>query len=57
MNLVAEGIEAIEQLTLLRDLGCQWGQGYYFSKPLDGEAATMLLNSPKDWRSDLLNVT
>ena len=34
LSVVAEGIETAEQLTWLQDLGCQYGQGYFFSKPL-----------------------
>lgn len=34
MHIIAEGIETIEQVNLLRSLGCERGQGYYFSKPL-----------------------
>lgn len=32
---VAEGLETIEQLKMLKELGCDVGQGYYFSRPLD----------------------
>ncbi len=34
MKVVAEGIETAEQLGKLKDLRCEYGQGYYFSKPL-----------------------
>ena len=34
LMVVAEGIETQEQLQLLQQLGCQFGQGYLFSKPL-----------------------
>ncbi|HEV2861764.1 MAG TPA: EAL domain-containing protein [Pyrinomonadaceae bacterium] len=33
MDVVAEGVETKEQLALLRRLGCENGQGYYFSRP------------------------
>jgi EAL domain-containing protein (putative c-di-GMP-specific phosphodiesterase class I) len=33
---LAEGVETEEQAALLRLLGCQVGQGYYFSRPLRG---------------------
>lgn len=36
IQLVAEGIETHEQLTLLQQLGCPIGQGYVFSRPLSG---------------------
>jgi diguanylate cyclase (GGDEF)-like protein/PAS domain S-box-containing protein len=38
LSTVAEGIETTEQADLMRALGCGKGQGYLFSKPLDGEA-------------------
>jgi hypothetical protein len=36
-------------LSLLRKLGCQFGQGYFFSRPLSGDAAGMLLAEPPRW--------
>ena len=33
MDVVAEGVETKDQLKLLRDLKCEYGQGYYFSRP------------------------
>ena len=41
---VAEGIETPEQLSYLRDVGCQYGQGYLFSKPLSCDAAGQLID-------------
>jgi diguanylate cyclase len=35
MNCIAEGIEEAAHGALLRDLGCELGQGYHYSKPLD----------------------
>ena len=40
---VAEGIENAEQADRMRDLGCTYGQGFFFARPLtamDVEAAT-----------------
>jgi diguanylate cyclase len=34
LQVVAEGVETAEQCTLLKQLGCHIGQGYYFSKPI-----------------------
>ena len=45
LGVVAEGVEASEQAARLRELGCGIAQGYYFSKPLPGEAAAALLAS------------
>jgi diguanylate cyclase (GGDEF)-like protein/PAS domain S-box-containing protein len=39
MDVVAEGVETREQLEILRSLGCKYGQGYFFSKPLDSQGA------------------
>jgi EAL domain-containing protein (putative c-di-GMP-specific phosphodiesterase class I) len=39
MDVVAEGVETREQLDILRGLGCKYGQGYFFSKPLDTQSA------------------
>jgi EAL domain-containing protein (putative c-di-GMP-specific phosphodiesterase class I) len=47
METVAEGIETTGQADLLRTLGCELGQGYYFSEPLPAhEADALLLISP-----------
>jgi diguanylate cyclase (GGDEF)-like protein/PAS domain S-box-containing protein len=43
MRVVAEGIETREQLEFLQDRECPFGQGYYFSQPLTGQACTQLL--------------
>jgi len=46
MDVVAEGIETREQYRLLRQLGCRFGQGFLFSRPLSAEATTRLLRLP-----------
>jgi diguanylate cyclase (GGDEF)-like protein/PAS domain S-box-containing protein len=45
MDVVAEGIETEEQWALLHDLACRYGQGYFFSKPLEQMAASKLIES------------
>ena len=39
MSTTAEGVETVELATTLATLGCASGQGYYFSKPLEADAA------------------
>ncbi|MDQ3180152.1 MAG: EAL domain-containing protein [Acidobacteriota bacterium] len=39
MKVIAEGIETAAQLVQLKQLHCEYGQGYFFSKPLEAEAA------------------
>jgi diguanylate cyclase (GGDEF)-like protein/PAS domain S-box-containing protein len=43
MDVIAEGIETASQLEILRALGCPFGQGYYFSRPLNAEKTFALL--------------
>ncbi|VXD18948.1 Two-component response regulator [Planktothrix serta PCC 8927] len=49
MSVVAEGIETQEQLSLLRLLGCELGQGYLFAQPLDPQATETLFLSHPQW--------
>ncbi|XGV94934.1 MAG: EAL domain-containing protein [Leptolyngbya sp. BL-A-14] len=49
MDIVAEGVETAEQLASLRALKCEYGQGYFFSKPLVAEAAEALLHTDPQW--------
>ncbi|MDB9525135.1 EAL domain-containing protein [Oscillatoria sp. CS-180] len=43
MDVTAEGIELDIQLYLLKELNCEFGQGYYFSKPMTATAVEALL--------------
>jgi diguanylate cyclase (GGDEF)-like protein len=46
MEIVAEGVEGAKQAGLLESLGCEYAQGYFFSKPIDQEGmAEVLLES------------
>jgi EAL domain-containing protein (putative c-di-GMP-specific phosphodiesterase class I)/FixJ family two-component response regulator len=40
MKVVAEGIETEQHVNILRQLGCDIGQGYYYAKPLSAEQMT-----------------
>ncbi len=43
ITAVAEGVETVEQLDVLRKLGCEYGQGYLFCRPVPAEAAESYL--------------
>jgi EAL domain-containing protein (putative c-di-GMP-specific phosphodiesterase class I) len=45
----AEGVENLEQLTILLDMKCQFGQGYLFSKPISKEAVNALINEMQQY--------
>lgn len=45
MKVVAEGVETAAQRDLLRSAGCDYAQGYLFSRPLDEEAFARLLET------------
>ncbi len=45
LNVIAEGIETIHQLHQLRILGCEYGQGYLFSRPVPAEDAGKMLET------------
>jgi EAL domain-containing protein (putative c-di-GMP-specific phosphodiesterase class I) len=47
MKVIAEGIETPEQLAHLKNLNCEYGQGYFFSKPLEAESAELLIGNTK----------
>ncbi|MGB2669940.1 MAG: EAL domain-containing protein [Candidatus Acidiferrum sp.] len=45
MKVVAEGVETCEQMNLLKSLGCEFAQGYLFSRPLDSTAVERILGA------------
>lgn len=47
MKVVAEGVETREQMNLLRDEGCPFGQGYFFGKPVDAAQVPRLLRASR----------
>jgi EAL domain-containing protein (putative c-di-GMP-specific phosphodiesterase class I) len=44
LKVIAEGIESAKHWERLRDFGCDLGQGYFFSQPVDPADADKLLN-------------
>jgi EAL domain-containing protein (putative c-di-GMP-specific phosphodiesterase class I) len=51
LKVVAEGVETIEQVAKLQNLGCEYAQGYYFSVPVNAQEATDLLAAEKHSRT------
>ena len=49
MEVVAEGIETPEELALLRELGCEYGQGFIFSSAIDAGAVSSWMEHPPRW--------
>jgi PAS domain S-box-containing protein len=45
MKVIAEGAETAQQVNNLKEIGCEFGQGYFFSKPMAREEAGALLES------------
>lgn len=46
IKTIAEGVETAEQAEKIQSLGCQFGQGYYFAKPLNSDEVSRLLGEP-----------
>jgi len=44
-RVIAEGIETPRQLERLVELGCEYGQGYYFSQPMEAKAALIYMRT------------
>jgi diguanylate cyclase (GGDEF)-like protein/PAS domain S-box-containing protein len=51
LDVVAEGVETLQQVAMLRKLQCKYGQGFYFSKPLSAEGTTALLAGDLTWQA------
>jgi EAL domain-containing protein (putative c-di-GMP-specific phosphodiesterase class I) len=51
LDVVAEGVETLEQFELLKKFNCAYGQGYYFSRPLSAEGITTLLKGDLAWQA------
>jgi EAL domain-containing protein (putative c-di-GMP-specific phosphodiesterase class I) len=46
MDVVAEGIETPEQYQVLRQMGCRFGQGFLFARPMDASEISKMLRLP-----------
>lgn len=51
MDIVAEGLETVEQFVTLRELGCEFAQGYLFAPPLNAQSASEEIANNRSWLS------
>ena len=49
MDIVAEGVEGLDEVKELLDMGCHYAQGYLVSKPVPEPDAVKLLATYKGW--------
>ena len=48
MRTIAEGVESVEQVDFLRNIGCDVVQGYVFAKPMPVEKFRQMLENCRD---------
>lgn len=53
LDVVAEGVETVHHLHQLRILGCEYGQGYLFSRPVTADEAQEIITNSTRWHSIL----
>ncbi len=53
LDVIAEGVETQAQLDILRSLGCDYAQGYFFSRPLDEQAVVAFMTETTSSRTSL----
>jgi diguanylate cyclase (GGDEF)-like protein/PAS domain S-box-containing protein len=49
LEVVAEGVESPKQMTLLKGLGCEFGQGFLYSKPVSAQSVRTMLAANPSW--------
>lgn len=49
LSLVAEGLEDEEHIQMVNQLEVEYGQGYYYSRPVDAKTATLFMQNHKNW--------
>lgn len=49
IKAIAEGVETSHQLAVLKNLGCDEAQGYFFAKPINSDLAEAILTKNSQW--------
>jgi len=57
MRVVAEGVETADQVDRLERLGCDYVQGFYYSRPISPQATELLLQATCQVRRDLAGLS
>lgn len=55
LSVIAEGVETDEQKNFLLDRGCNYAQGFYFSRAIDEESFGKLISDPNNVASENLD--
>jgi diguanylate cyclase (GGDEF)-like protein len=53
LDVIAEGVESAEQMRLLAEAGCEFGQGFFFSRPVDARSTEDLVAAQPNWQREL----
>ena len=53
LKVIAEGVETANQLQMLKDAGCDYAQGYFFSEPTSVDDFETLLQTKNTWLQDI----
>jgi diguanylate cyclase (GGDEF)-like protein/PAS domain S-box-containing protein len=51
LDVVAEGVETLQQVAMLKKLQCKYAQGFYFSRPLSADGIAALLAGGLTWQA------
>ena len=55
LKTVAEGVDSLSTVHLLQELGCEYGQGYLFSRPVPADEAEKICEDKTRWQNIIPN--